>query len=145
MVAISVARASCRIRGAGASAARINRRVGTFVTTMIGMIQLNTNLKRPRKHDVRVSTKIEEAVISVNQTLRANDPETRGRETEQDAVVNHHSHCDRGHVKCNLAGRGNDRHLDKGRDNKRNANERIDEIIEVRIALVDTANWVSIG
>jgi hypothetical protein len=47
--------------------------------------------------------------------------------------VNHDSHCDRRHVKRDLAGRGNDRHLDEGRDNKQNANERIDEIIESKL------------
>jgi hypothetical protein len=66
---------------------------GTFVT-MIGMIQLNTNLKSPRK-TTSIASKIEQAVISVNQALRANDPKACGCQTEEDAVVDHDPHGNR--------------------------------------------------
>ena len=89
------------------------------------------------KDDIWVSAKIEQAVISVDQSLRANNPKARDGQTEEDAIMDHDTHGNRQEVEDHLRERRNYRELDLCRSNESNANQSVNQIVETELLCGD--------
>src|ERR1700736_1343261 len=60
--------------------------------------------EKARENYVRIARNIEKVEITVDQTLRANNPKADGREAEHDGVMNGDAETQRGEVKQNRQG-----------------------------------------
>ena len=82
---------------------------------------------------VRVAPYVEEAVVTVNQTLGSDHPETRGGEDQHDAVVDEDAAANRHDVEQDLRRRGDDGELPEREKNDACTDKRVDHIVHAEL------------
>src|SRR5882724_10214766 len=85
------------------------------------------------KNDVRITRDIEEIEVTVNQTLRADDPEADGGEAEHDRIVDGHAKAERDQIKEHCAHARSDLEPGEREQYDRRADHGIDHAVEAKL------------